>query len=214
MNRFKRHSHSILHWQAIFLVLSLMFSGCAAMNKNECLNARWQDIGYEDGTKGYTASRIGDYRKSCAEYNVTPNLDEYTQGRLQGLTQWCTPSNGYFQGTQGAKYNGICPEELEFDFERAMNHGRTVYNFREKLRHHESIIAGLNRDFHATEHQISIMEAELVSDRVDPRRRKMLLNEIRRSERDLGRLRFDISDAQMHLHDMRNNMRRLEAQGY
>ncbi|MCP4342461.1 MAG: DUF2799 domain-containing protein [Desulfobulbaceae bacterium] len=204
----------ISNWQLIALVLSLIVSGCATMNKNECLNAQWQSVGYEDGAKGYKASRIGEYRKSCAEHNVSPDLDAYTQGRLRGLTQWCTPSNGYLQGTRGAIYNGICPRELETDFELSMNHGKAVYDYRKKIKNHETMIARLNRDFNAIEQQISDMEAELISDQVVPLRRRVLLDEIRKSEKDRELLRYDVSEAQVSLYKMRSNLNKLMSKKY
>jgi hypothetical protein len=194
------------------MLLSLLVSGCAAMDKNECLNAQWQSVGYEDGAKGYNASRIGEYRKSCAEYNVSPNLEAYMQGRLQGLAQWCTPSNGYYQGTRGAIYNGVCPEALESDFEFAMSEGRAVYDYRKKIHDHEMLIARLHREYGAIEEQISFMEAELVSDQVRPRRRRALLDEIRAAERDRELLRYDISGAEFALNKMRRNLNNMKAE--
>jgi len=180
------------------------------MGKNECLNAQWQSVGYEDGTKGFNASRIGEYRKSCAEYNITPDLEAYMQGRLQGLAQWCTPSNGYYQGTRGAIYNGICPEALEADFEFAMSEGRSIYEYRKKIHDHELFIARLHREYGAIEKQISSMEAELISEHVKPRRRRALLDEIRVADRDRELLRNDISEADFVLNQMHRNLNTMQ----
>jgi len=38
-------------------------------------------------------------------------------GCQQGLIECCTPSDGYYMGTRGAIYNGVCPEALEPDFD-------------------------------------------------------------------------------------------------
>jgi hypothetical protein len=211
MDSLKSYLNPILNWLLVPLLLSLLFSGCATMGKNECLNAQWQSVGYEDGAKGYNASRIGEYRKSCAEYNVSPNLEAYMQGRLQGLAQWCKPSNGYYQGTRGAIYNGVCPEALESDFEFAMSEGRAVYDYRKKVHEHEMLIARLHREYGAIEKQISFMEAELISDQVSPRRRRALLDEIRTAERDLESLRYDISEADVALSEMRRHLNNMEA---
>ncbi len=193
------------------ILFSLLISGCAAMDKSECLNAQWRSVGYEDGTKGYDASRIGEYRKSCAEYNVLPNLEEYMQGRQQGLTQWCTPSNGYYQGTRGAIYNGICPEALESDFELAMSEGKAVYDYQKTIHNQESLRKRLYREYSALDEQISSMEADLVSDQVTPRRRRILLNDIRAAERDRDLLRFDITKADFTLNEMHRNLNKMQA---
>jgi hypothetical protein len=47
------------------------FTGCATLGKEECLNADWFTIGFEDGARGYPASRIGDHREACAKHGVT-----------------------------------------------------------------------------------------------------------------------------------------------
>jgi hypothetical protein len=182
------------------------------MGKNECLNAEWQSVGYEDGAKGYDASRIGEYRKSCAEYNVSPNLEAYMQGRQQGLEEWCKPSNGYYQGARGAIYNGICPEALESDFEFAMSEGRAIYNYRKTIHDHEMLIARLHREYAATEKQISFMEADLISNEVSPRRRRALLDEIRAAEMDRELLRYDIAEADFVLSEMRRNLNNMKAE--
>ena len=203
-----------VNWLPVPILLSLLISGCATMGKNECLNAQWKSVGYEDGAKGYNASRIGEYRKSCAEYNVSPNLDAYMQGRQQGLAQWCTPSNGYYQGTRGAIYNGICPEALESDFEFAMSEGKAIYDYKKNIHDREMLIARLNREYSAIEERISSMEAELISDQVTPRRRKVLLNEIRTAERNREWLRNDLSEADFALNEMRRNLRNMQANNF
>jgi hypothetical protein len=211
MDSLKSYLNPIVNRLLVPVLLGLLFSGCATMGKNECLNAQWQSVGYEDGAKGYNASRIGEYRKSCAEYNVSPDHEAYMQGRLQGLTQWCKPSNGYYQGSRGATYNGVCPEALEADFEFAMSEGRAVYDYRKKIYDHEMLIAHLHREYGAIGKQISFMEAELISDQVSPRRRRTLLNEIRAAERDRELLRYDISQADFALNEMHRNLNTMKA---
>lgn len=211
MDGLKSYLNPIVNWLIVPMLLSLLFSGCAIMGKDECLNAQWQGIGYEDGTKGYDASRIGEYRKTCAEYNVSPDLEAYMHGRLQGLEQWCKPSNGFYQGTRGAVYNGVCPEALESDFEFAMSEGRAVYDYRKKIHDQEMFLARLHRQYGAIEEQISFMEEELIRDKISPGRRRALLNDIRAAERDLEVLRYDISEADFALNDMRRNLNHMKS---
>ena len=42
---------------AAFAVIGL--SGCASMSADECMTVDWTTIGYEDGSRGYTADRLG-----------------------------------------------------------------------------------------------------------------------------------------------------------
>ncbi len=211
MDGVKFYLNSIVSRLFVAMLLSLLVSGCAAMSKKECLNAQWQSVGYEDGAKGNEASRIGEYRKSCAEFNVSPNVGAYMQGRLQGLAQWCTPSNGYYQGTRGAVYNGVCPEALESDFEFAMSEGRAVYDYLQKIHDYEMLVGRLHREYGAIGKQISYMESELVSDQVEPRRRRDLLDDIRAAERDRESLRYDISEAEFSLSEMQRHFNTMKA---
>ena len=76
-------------------------------------NADWYSIGYVDGARGYPASKIGEHRRACAEYSVRPDFGRYDEGRIAGLVEYCNPRNGYWLGTKGALYNGVCPKNLE-----------------------------------------------------------------------------------------------------
>jgi len=207
-NQLVNGQHKVLF---LFLALCLTISGCASMSKNECQTAQWQSIGYEDGTKGYSASRIGEYRKSCAEYNVVPDLAAYTEGRRLGLQEWCRPSNGYLQGTRGAVYNGICPKNMEAQFKLAMRQGRKVYEMRQKIKKQQAAIARLNGEFNAIEQDISDKETELVSNGTQPGRRILLLDEIRRSEQDREALRNDIAMANSALDKMNYRLKQMVA---
>jgi hypothetical protein len=43
----------------IVLVLALAgLSGCGSMSADECLTVDWATIGFEDGSRGYTADRL------------------------------------------------------------------------------------------------------------------------------------------------------------
>ena len=210
MNGVKIILNSTVNWLLASVLLSLLVSGCATMGKKECLNAQWQNVGYEDGAKGYNASRIGTYRKSCAEYDISPNLAAYTKGRQQGLAEWCTPSNGYYQGTRGASYKGVCPKALESDFELAMSQGRAVYDYQKKIRNQEKLIARLKGDYNATEEQISSLEKELIGDQAHPQRRRVLLDDIRAAETELELLQDNISEADFVLSKMRRNLNKMK----
>jgi len=200
-----------LNWPLTVLLLSVLVSGCAAMSKNECQTAQWQSVGYEDGAKGYSVSRIGEYRKSCAEYNVAPDLATYTEGRRQGLQEWCTPSNGYLQGTRGAIYNGICPKTLETEFKQSMQRGKVVFDMRQTIKNQKVLIARLNRDLTTIEQEISDKEAELVSNNTHPGRRILLLDQIRKADQDRQAVRYDISEANSSLGEMKSHIQQLLA---
>ncbi|MGD9214556.1 MAG: DUF2799 domain-containing protein [Desulfobacteraceae bacterium] len=193
----------------LWAAVAVLVYGCASLDKAECINADWKSIGFEDGVRGYKGSHIGRHREACARHGVAPDLDLYEAGRQQGLAQWCTPHNGYRLGIQGKRYNGVCPTTLEAGFMEALAQGRAVNAYGKEVKKQESRLEKMVGQLGAVDEQISVMEAELVSDDVSPRRRMKLLNEIRRLEEDQRYLVNDIEDMEQTLEDMRNNLTKM-----
>lgn len=125
----------------ILLLLALLLGGCATMNRSECVNADWQMIGLEDGARGRVLDYIGQHRKACAEYNVSPDLEQYQQGRAQGLLQYCTYERGVQLGQRGAKYRNICPPERLQNYELGYRRGRELYALSQEIKGTHSSIA-------------------------------------------------------------------------
>lgn len=197
----------------IILVLGLMaFFGCATLDKDECLNADWFSIGYEDGAKGYKASRISSHRKACAKHGIAPDFTTYERGRQKGLGEWCTPRKGYQLGLNGRHYNGVCPKHLETAFVRALNQGREVYNYAAQVTKQEHDLKKMHADLDALEMDLADMEDELVRPGVSPRRRRQLLGEIRALEDDQSAMLNDIADMEKTIADMQNHLEGLRAQ--
>ncbi|WP_303721053.1 DUF2799 domain-containing protein [Malonomonas rubra] len=110
------------------------------MNRSECLNADWQIIGMEDGTRGRRLAYIGKHREACAEYNVAPSLEQYQQGHSQGLKQYCTYNNGFGLGQHGKYFNDVCPPELIGDYQIGYQRGREIYSLNRSIKKHEAFI--------------------------------------------------------------------------
>lgn len=135
----------------IIMFFLLFLSGCASMDKSECLTANWQTIGFEDGTTGKNVSNISEYRKDCAKYGVSPDLADYRAGHLQGSKLFCTLRNGFEQGNNGNSYNRNCPEALEDAFLAGFRDGQELYSLR-------SIMNGAINDVNRTEKRINWIE--------------------------------------------------------
>lgn len=191
---------------------ALILGGCATLDKDECINADWKSIGYEDGARGYKASHIGQHRKACAKHGVAPDFDLYENGRRKGLMEWCTPRNGYRLGRQGKLYNGVCPNTLEPAFVEALDRGRALYAYEKEVTKQEEQMKKMMAELDAIEGHIHALETELVSDGVSPRRRMQLLEEIRRLEDDRRYFLNDIDDMEHTLMDMRANLERMRAE--
>jgi hypothetical protein len=192
-------------------IFLLILSGCATLGKDECLNADWFSIGYEDGAHGYHASRIGDHRKACAKHGVTPDFVTYEKGRQQGLGEWCTPRNGNRIGLQGGGYNGVCPKDLEPAFLQAFDQGKAVHAYEKEYKIRDQRLKNMYANLDGIEKDIADMETELVGNGSSPRRRKALLEEIRLREQDRRLLLSDIAALEKTIADMRDNLEQMKS---
>jgi hypothetical protein len=95
-------------------ILIVLLAGCASMSKDECLNADWQLIGYEDGASGSAAVRIGEHRKACASHGVVPDKASYDLGYEEGIMTYCSYDRGFLSGQHGERGYEICPETSDY----------------------------------------------------------------------------------------------------
>lgn len=193
----------VVPWRVVVVVL---LSGCATLDKSECIQADWVSIGYEDGARGYKTSHIGRHRKACAKYGITPDFDQYESGRRQGLLEWCTPRNGYRLGTQGKLYNGVCPPALAPDFMAAISQGRALRDYENEIKEQTNRLKKLIAKQATIDGDINALEAELISDGISPRRRMKLLAQIRHLEKDQRDVLRDITDMEHTIEDMQANL--------
>ena len=159
--------------------LLLLITGCASMTLEECLNADWRVIGYEDGAQGREASTIGRHRKACAEAGVVPDLNAYQAGRQQGLEQFCRPQNGYQLGRQGIEYRGVCPSTSEAAFLDAYSEGLKIHRLEQAFNTVNAAIEDIDERVEEAEDSISEKEDLLDGDDLDSDERKKLRAEIR-----------------------------------
>jgi hypothetical protein len=192
-------------------VAALILFGCATLDKDECINADWQAIGFEDGARGYKTSRIGSHRKACAKHGVTPDFELYKTGHRQGLEHWCTPRNGYGLGARGKSYNGVCPEELAPAFLEAFNRGRALHAYENEVKKAEAELKKMHAQLEAMDEEILSLEVQMVQDGVSPRRRMRLLDEMRLLEDERRLFLYDIDDMEQTLEDMQANLNRMRA---
>jgi hypothetical protein len=88
----------------------LAFLGaCASLTPEQCQNADWRAIGYNDGARGQLESYITRHFDACSKVGITPDVQAWQAGRLQGLPLYCTPSNAYNVGRSGNELSPVCP---------------------------------------------------------------------------------------------------------
>ncbi len=156
----------------ILLILPGMFSGCASLSKNECLQADWYQLGYRDGNRGAPRSLFQKHYDACLEHAVYADREVYFDGREKGLAVYCTYDSGFNQGRAGNRYQHICPPELESGFMAGYRKGQKIYQF-------ESQIASLEHQLRSIESQIQYKEKQLVSSDLSNDTRKKIRADIR-----------------------------------
>jgi hypothetical protein len=190
-------------------IAGIIASGCATLDKNECQNANWEAIGYEDGARGYTASRIGKHRSACAKHGITPDLALYTKGREQGLSQYCRANVGYRAGASGKSYGNVCPANLEQEFLAGYQFGQQVYKTNSQVRALKRDIRQEEKLLDETITLISDTEAELIRSGVSRARRAYLLDELKALSQKKQDHEAAISDAYHHLDQASARLQRL-----
>ena len=165
------------------LSLVVLLASCATLDKNECLNADWELIGYEDGAKGYQATRIGDHRKACSQHGVSPDLAAYTKGRERGLKTYCTPANGFKVGQQGSSLRQVCPQNMRAGFSEAFDYGRKIYLHREDISRFKNDVRLASKNIHALQEELALNEALIIKGARGPRERAELVQRNRELDR-------------------------------
>lgn len=166
----------------IFLLLTtfisslVVLSGCATLGQDECLNADWLTIGYEDGAHGYPASRIASHRKDCARHGITPDFNRYEQGRLEGLQEYCMPQKGYNLGASGGQYSYVCPQDLEAAFLKGYYHGKNVHGAQMETKRLEESLQEIYEELSSVENDLHAYEEELVRDDIGSQSHKKILD--------------------------------------
>jgi len=174
-------------------LIILSAAGCATMDKDECLVADWRLVGFQDGAQGKSAATIGTYRKDCADYHVTPDLDAYQAGRREGLRQYCLPANGYRLGVAGRAYNAVCPAGIERSFRAAYNTGHDIYQARTRVNSTNSLINRKQQEIQSLEADRQGKLAEMIRQGLSSEQRVLLLYDMTNIEKNIHTTNNDIS---------------------
>ena len=180
-------------WASIGVVLVFAgLSGCASMNADECAASDWSAIGYEDGSRGYTADRFGNHRKACAKHGITADFQAYQVGRDQGLEDFCQPGRGFNYGANGGRYSGVCSAELEPAFLEAYHAGHKLHTLRANVSTANSSLYSLESDLENTRNRIVAVELALVNSETTTDERVALLVELKELSERKGKLKGEI----------------------
>lgn len=181
---------SIARAGAAMLLLAL--SGCATMDREECLTVDWRTVGFEDGAAGYSGDRIGQHRKACAKHGVTPDLTAYQEGRAEGLREYCVPANGFRLGSQGGGYSGICPSDLDPAFAEAYHSGRQLHTLESRLSNVSYQLDSRRGDLRAAESDVVKRSAIAISSEATVEERAQAVVDVKHLGERVGQLKSEI----------------------
>lgn len=173
---------------AVFLAIS----GCATMSGDECVTSDWQTIGFEDGSRGYGAERLGEHRKACAKHGVTPDLQAYRDGRAEGLREFCQPARGFNLGSRGGNYNGVCPAESEVAFLDAYRAGYHLYELQANVNSANYRINAKQNELDRIDEEIREKEALLIALETTTQDRILILADLKDLSERTGQLETEI----------------------
>ena len=198
--------------------LAIGLSGCASMNADECVASDWFAIGHEDGSRGYTSDRFGNYRTACARHGVPPDFQAYQNGREQGLLEFCQPGRGFSYGVNGGRYRGVCSVELESGFLEAYRAGKRLHTLR-------AYVSNANLQIYNREHELEVAEKSataiavtLVSSDTTTEQRINFLVELKEISKRIGKLESEIEllivDRARFEQDLQHYAQTVAAYGY
>lgn len=194
----------------VMLISALVLSGCATLNKEECLTADWYQIGYEDGARGYPDTRIASHREACAKHGIAPDFRSYQDGHAEGVIRFCTPRNGFEQGKKGYNYSGICPTSLEPGFLDGYDAGRQIYAAVSAVRSLEGEQRRNENEIESLQNEITTKTNLMLSNETTIEDRYALNQEIAQMQQDLGGLEQRNKEIIVDIAEARARLRVLE----
>ena len=200
------------------VLLSLLAGGCATLDKSECREADWKIIGLEDGAKGRPLDYIGNHRKACAEYGVTPDLANYKRGHASGLQRFCTADNGFSLGRVGGAYKNVCPSALSGGFLAGYDTGRQLHALSSDIERMQKDVKAMQTELDASAKRQRNLEKLLVSGTISANMRKSLLDQVKEMQTNNTALEISIHETELEAarlqgeYDVLNSMHSYQAQ--
>jgi len=180
---------------ALLIAACTLLGACASkMSKDECRNVDWRTVGYEDGVAGQPGDRIGEHRRACAEYGVTPDLNAYLAGREAGLREYCQPHNGYRAGVNGYTYYDTCPAELAPAFEKAYDEGRALYVRERRVADADEQIEDKRREIRRLEDRVAESAFDVIDAKATPEQRTQGVLDTKQAAERIGQLKAQIAE--------------------
>ena len=181
INKFFRHLTHLL----MLIAVSVLYGCASGMSKEECQTADWELIGYGDGSKGYSSSRIDQHRKDCAGVS-SPVLAEYLRGYDRGLVLFCTELNGYKSGKSGSALSTVCAGPQADQFHAGYEFGHRLYLANVDVRRLIKNLTDSKQQRVNLEYRIGQLENELIQPGRSASQRAEVILHLKRERDQLG----------------------------
>lgn len=183
----------------LWIITVSLLSGCATLSKEECLNADWFLIGFEDGNAGRAVGTISSHRKACAKADVIPNFAEYERGHVKGIGRYCTAETGFKLGNSGGSYNSACTGVGDGGFLSAFHAGKDRFDQRQQL----NALATLLTDYASRQteiaDEIAHYTAEIISEASTAEDRAHYVQVLKNLHDERNTLKAQIEAAEYHI---------------
>ena len=163
---------------ALSLILCSMVSACSVMTEQQCKTANWSNLGYLDGSQGASADQFSQRSSACSEYNVHPNFNQYQVSYQKGLTTYCTENNGFYVGSNGRFYHGVCPQTTSAAFLYGYHQGKQLFTLKNNITQVEQTLQSAQYDEEQQQQRLNRLKNTLIYDELPARERLRILKEI------------------------------------
>lgn len=138
----RRYHISVL----LILLVTLGLAACGSLTEAQCRQNRWYEVGYNDGIEGASPTLLARHHKTCADYGITPNAILWSQGRQEGLKQYCTVNTALRLGRQYRMMNEVCTGEHSHQLYALNQQTRRVQYLSDEIRNNHRRIQEMRQE--------------------------------------------------------------------
>lgn len=175
------------------MMLLLVVTGCATLNKDQCQQGDWFGIGFSDGVSGETMDRMARHNEACAEYGIGVNSQQYMAGRAQGLNTYCRLDNAFNTGLSGQRYQRVCPPSIDGVFDRYNSAAYDVYELR--------------NESNSIDNRLTNTESQMMKKDISRDEYFRLRQELRDLDAERNRIQMNLHSAERYLDQLRDEAR-------
>lgn len=187
----------------------MILNACASLDLNECLNANWKDIGYDDAVRGSSTQRLSKHRKACAKHGITPDSSAYKLGHKEGVPLYCVSERGFQIASNGGSYPSICPKNQFVEFFQSYSRGRDVFSLKTKSQSLHSDIETLEQSIQSASEEIDQNEALIISSQTRTSERRALNMTNIRLRTDILEMQDSIYATEQELIDIQEQIEKI-----